>query len=32
MQLPTAVNLFELARQEDQLRLLQQGLKVGQHI
>ena len=32
MQLPPAVNLFDLAYQEDHLRLLQQGLKVGQHI
>lgn len=32
MQLPTAVNLLDLNCQEDHLRLLQQGLKVGQHI
>jgi sugar phosphate isomerase/epimerase len=32
MQLPTAINLFEHGCQEEHLRLLQQGLKVGQHI
>ncbi len=32
MQLPPTVNLFDLARQGQHLRLLQQGLKVGQHI
>lgn len=32
MHLPAAVNLFDLACREEHLKLLHQGLKVGQHI
>lgn len=32
MQLPTAVNLFNLPQQKDHQHLLQQGIKVGAHI